>query len=277
MRLDEHNSTKARMTSEFPRFHVVIVLFGCLHELLLIIAFCPLCEVSLRQCPSYLLRVSSLPRIMPLWVLAQSLDPLDTSSVKTTNALSREKPSTSIPRVVDFVSVHSTRRRNERTDHLQNSSGCSQSDRGSGDCRPCQVRCRVCRTVHEEGSQVHHHCSRRFQGDEDGGGSAASTPSRRAREAVQLPYHRTQLHGCLRSDQHRHSLRRRGRVLSLSFLHSSLAKPGFGPVGIFSQSGALASAILNEVSLISLDDPSCRVVTTTAGSPSSSPSVMPAT
>ena len=32
-------------------------------------------------------------------------------------------------------------------------------------------------------------------------------------------------------------------------LTNRLAKPGFGPVGIFSQSGALASAILNEVSV----------------------------
>ena len=264
-------------TSAFPRFHVVIVLFGCLHELLLIVAFYRLCEVSLLQCRSFLLRVSSLPRIMPLWALAQSLDPLDTSFVKTTSALSREKRSMSTPRVVRFGSCHSVRWRDELTNHLQNSSGCPQSDRGSCHCRSCQVRCRVSRAVHEEGSQIHHHCSRRFQGNEDGGGPTASAPSRRACKAVQLPYHRTQLHGCLRPYQHRYPFCGRGRVRVYFTYHPSLAKPGFGPVGIFSQSGALASAILNEVSFLSPYDPSCPVATTTAGSPSSSPSAMPAT
>ena len=58
-----------------------------------------------------------------------------------------------------------------------------------------------------------------------------------------------------------------------------LSKPGFGPVGIFSQSGALASAILNEVGLDRLVPStvlmsSSLVVTMMAGSPSLSVSVM---
>ena len=59
----------------------------------------------------------------------------------------------------------------------------------------------------------------------------------------------------------------------------SLSKPGFGPVGIFSQSGALASAILNEVdwfrySLYIFLTNSCQVVIMMVGFPNSSVSEM---
>lgn len=66
-----------------------------------------------------------------------------------------------------------------------------------------------------------------------------------------------------------------GYILEVS-VPSSLAKPGFGPIGIFSQSGAIASAILNEVMLISASQLSLPGARTTGGSRSSSRSETPA-